>query len=260
MVNAGNADSVGQTAATAAPGPGSRTLGRGIAVLYALAGSPEGATVAALAETTGLDRAVLYRLLGTLTDSGFVVRDAGTRRYRLGAALIELGAAAADGLEVRRHARPKMRALVEQVREMVCLAVRDRSDIVIVDRFNPPGPKLKIGYHVGVRHPLDVGALGRALLDAHNGVGPDADTPADRARGFTIVTGDVVSVAAPIYSADGQGVASVGVVAPAQRIQDPTVLGPPVRSLSREVSRALGFDVPDPPAATSALRRRSART
>src|SRR5687767_15865976 len=51
---------------------GSRTLSRGLAVLRCLGQSPEGATVAELSTATGLDRAVLYRLLETLADEGFV--------------------------------------------------------------------------------------------------------------------------------------------------------------------------------------------
>jgi len=245
---------MGTNASEAAEGEGSRsrTLGRGIAVLHALAASPDGVTVAGLSTATGLDRAVLYRLLGTLGDEGLVVRDNGSRRYRLGVGLIELGARAARGLEVRRHALPGMRQLLEQVREAVCLAVRDRGDIVVVDRLEPPGRGTRIGYPVGLRHPLSVNAHGRAVLsrlDAAEGEAlanhAGADPLTDRARGFAIATdesgGEIVSVAAPILDAVGDGIASVGIVAPASRVQDPALLGPPVRALGREVSRRLGY-------------------
>jgi DNA-binding IclR family transcriptional regulator len=78
-------------------GGGSRTLSRGLSVLRALGERDDGATVAQLAAGTGLDRAVLYRLLETLAAEGFVERDAGTRRYALGAALAELGDRARPG-------------------------------------------------------------------------------------------------------------------------------------------------------------------
>ena len=143
---------------------GSRTLARGLAVLNALGSASEGATVAELSEATSLDRAVLYRLLETLGDTGFVVRDPDTRKYHLGVALVELGSRASRGLEVRRLALPGMRLLMEQSREAVCLAVRDRQDVVVVDRVEPPGLFVRVGYHVGFRHPMHVGAHGRALL------------------------------------------------------------------------------------------------
>jgi DNA-binding IclR family transcriptional regulator len=64
-------------------------------VVRAVGQEQAGATVAHLSQITGLDRAVLYRLLATLEDQDFVVRDAQTRRFRLGTALVELGQVAA---------------------------------------------------------------------------------------------------------------------------------------------------------------------
>lgn len=234
---------------------GSRTLGRGLAVLQALGTSPDGATVAELSSATELDRAVLYRLLDTLTDSGFVVRDTETRRFHLGVALVELGARASRGLEVRRMALPGMRLLMEQCREAVCLAVRDRTDVVVVDRVEPPGLFVRVGYHVGFRHPLAVGAHGRALLasmeaedrkpfvDRHPALGPELE--ATRGRGYALSSDELergaAGVAAPVLDRTGRPIASVGVVAPSPRLTDPGSLGPRVRGLALEVSRRLGY-------------------
>lgn len=234
---------------------GSRTLSRGLSVLRCLGSSAEGATVAELSTATGLDRAVLYRLLETLGDEGFVFRDAQTRRFQLGVALVELGARAGRGLEVRRLALPAMRALMEQCREAVCLAVRDRNDVVVIDRLEPPGLFVRVGYHVGFRHPLAVGAHGRALL-AH--LPPDEIDPivrahpalateleSTRARGFAISADELErgasGVAAAIMDRAGRPIASIGMVAPSPRLADPAAVGPRVRSLARDVSRRLGF-------------------
>lgn len=224
-------------------------------MLKGLGVSPEGATVAELAGATGLDRAVLYRLLDTLAEEGFVIRDSETRRYHLGVALVELGARAGRGLEVRRVALPPMRALMEQVREAVCLTVRDRSDVLVVDRVEPPGLFVRIGYHVGFRHPLAMGAHGRALLawmepddqalqlERHPQVG--AELEAIRRRGFAISLDELergaAGVAAPIMDRHSRPIASVGLVAPTPRMSDPEALGPRVRSMAMEVSRRLGF-------------------
>jgi DNA-binding IclR family transcriptional regulator len=240
---------------SAAATHGSRTLGRGLAVLQALGSSPDGATVAELSSATDLDRAVLYRLLDTLTDSGFVVRDTETRRFHLGVALVELGARASRGLEVRRMALPGMRALMEQCREAVCLAVRDRSDVVVVDRVEPPGLFVRVGYHVGFRHPLMIGAHGRALLafldpeesrphvERHPALGPELELT--RARGYALSTDELergaAGVAAPVFDRTGRPIASLGVVAPSPRLTDPGSLGPRVRALGLEVSRRLGY-------------------
>lgn len=239
---------------TQAQAQSSRTLWRGLAVLQSLGTTPDGLTVAEMAVQTRLDRAVLYRLLETLGDGGFVVRDPDTRRYHLGVALIELGARAGRGLAVRRLALPGMRALMEACREAVCLAVRDRGDVVVVDRVEPPGLAVRVTYHVGVRHPLTVGAHGRALLacldaDLRHPLmderpGLTGELEAARARGFTTSADEVergtVGVASPILDGAGRPVASVGIVAPSSRVPDPGAHGPRVRGLAAEVSRRLG--------------------
>ena len=234
---------------------GSRTLSRGLSVLRCLGSSPEGATVAELSSSTGLDRAVLYRLLETLGDEGFVFRDPQTRRFQLGVALVELGARAGRGLEVRRLALPAMRALMDQTREAVCLAVRDRTDVVVIDRVEPPGLFVRVGYHVGFRHPLPVGAHGRALL-AHLGADDQepivrkhpqlaAEIEMTRARGFAVSADELErgasGVASAILDRMGRPIASIGIVAPSPRLPDPAAVGPRVRALAREVSRRLGY-------------------
>lgn len=234
---------------------GSRTLSRGLAVLRTLGALGQGATVAELAEATRLDRAVLYRLLETLAAGGFVVRDPATRKFSLGVALVELGAKAGRGLEVRRVASPVMRSLMEVCRESVCLAVRDRGDVVVVERVEPPGLFVRVGYHVGYRHPLPVGAHGRALLaflepgdqaQFTDGSGRlTAELERSRARGFAVSDDELekgaAGVAAPVLDRSGRPIASVGVVAPSPRLPDPASLGPRVRGLAMEVSRRLGY-------------------
>lgn len=244
---------------TAAASTGSRTLSRGLAVLHALGSASDGATIAELAGSTALDRAVLYRLLETLTEAGFVVRDADTRRFHLGVALVELGARASRGLEVRRLALPGMRTLMEQCREAVCLAVRDRADVVVVDRVEPAGLFVRVGYHVGFRHPLRVGAHGRALLAfldsgerasvASRQPRLAAELDACRSRGYATSADELergaCGVAAPVLNRAGRAIASVGVVAPSPRLPDPSSLGPRVRALAADISVRLGHPNPD---------------
>lgn len=235
---------------------GSRTLGRGLAVLRALGAANAGATVAELAAATELDRAVLYRLLDTLIESGFVVRDARTRRFHLGVALVELGTRASRGLEVRRVALPGMRTLMDQAREAVCLAVRDRDDVVVVERVEPPALSATVGYPVGLRHPMAVGAHGRALLAyldpaeqmkiGRHSPHLAAELRVTRGRGFAVSCDELergaAGVAAVILDRTREPIASVGVVAPSPRLSDPSALGPRVHALAMEVSRRLGFN------------------
>lgn len=224
-------------------------------MLRALAERTDGATVAELATLTDLDRAVLYRLLDTLSEEGFVARDGSSRRYHLGVALVELGAKAGRGLEVRRLARPVMRQLMEQCREAVCLAVRDEADVVVVDRAEPAGLFVRVGYAVGFRHGLDVGAHGRALAaflprNAEAVLSP-AMLADIRTKGFAVSSDELETgasgVAAPILDRHGVAVAALGLVAPTPRLPDPALHGPRLRHACLEISRRLGYTDTDQP-------------
>lgn len=227
---------------------GARTLGRGLQVLCAVGARPRGATVAELCADTGLDRAVVHRLLGTLSEQGFVTRDDTSRRFRLGVPLIELGGRATGQLELYQAGRPALRLLADGTRESSCLTLRDGLDAVVVDQCEAVGggstrPPLAVGDRV----PLDRLALGRAML----AFSPAAETlgreemAAVQRRGFEVGADEIqrglVEVAAPIRGSEGEAIGALGVVAAASRLAEPARLGPRVRTVAREVSRRLGW-------------------
>lgn len=224
---------------------GSRTLARGLALLGALGDADDGDTVSGLAETTGLDRAVLYRLLETLTDEGYVTRDPDTRRYRLGLAVLELGVRAASGLEVRRLAGPALKALVDETGETACLAVRDREDMVVVDVQEPAERVVSVNYRVGYRHPLGVSAHGRALLAFLPEGAKDPQLQSVRQRGVAYTRDELEAgasgVAAPVFDHLGKAVAAVGIVAPTARLPEPENVALRVLRSAREISERLGW-------------------
>jgi DNA-binding IclR family transcriptional regulator len=224
---------------------GSRTLSRGLALLVALGRDGDGSTVSSLAEATGLDRAVLYRLLDTLTAEGFVTRDPESRRYRLGLTMLELGVRAAQGLEVRRLAGPPLRALCDDTHETACLVVRDRDDVVVVEVIEPEDRFVQVNYRVGFRHPLGVSAHGKALLAFL----PDGEKLADlrpvRQRGVAYTRDELEAgasgVAAPVFDHTGRAVAAVGIVAPTARLPEPEAVALRVLRSAREISERLGW-------------------
>src|SRR5699024_7954246 len=109
-------------------------------------------------------------------------------------------------------ALPAMKALVDQIGEAICLAVRDRTDVVVVERVEPPGLFVRVGYNVGFRHPLTVGAHGRALLAFFRRAEREdlsagdrwlqKELDATRARGFSLSSDELErgtsGVAAPV--------------------------------------------------------------
>jgi len=86
-------------------------------VLDCLAANPGGVSVAAVARATGLPRATVTRLLGSLADEGAARRESGA--WRLGPRIAQL----APPLPVR--AGPVLEALAAELGETVMLAVPD---------------------------------------------------------------------------------------------------------------------------------------
>ncbi len=224
---------------------GSRTLARGLTLLTALGEPQEGATVSGLAEATGLDRAVLYRLLDTLAAEGFVTRDPDTRRYRLGLSMLELGVRAAQGLEVRRLAGPPLRALSEETNETACLAVRDRDDLVVVEVIEPGDRFVSVNYRIGFRHPLGVSAHGKALMAFLPEGAREPALQQVRQRGVAYTRDELEpgasGVAAPVFDHTGRAVAAVGIVAPTARLPEPEAVALRVLRSAREISERLGW-------------------
>ena len=138
-----------------------------INVLNELSGTGEtGATQSELVQATGLSKSTMHNLLSTLESHGFVRREASTRQYRLGPALIPLGNEATRQVKLVRSTLDRVAPLAAQ--EGLSFAVAqpiDGSQLRIISRFYPPGD-VHVGITVGSAYgPMD-GALGKVLLAA----------------------------------------------------------------------------------------------
>jgi DNA-binding IclR family transcriptional regulator len=125
-----------------------------------------GATQTELVRATGLSKSSMHNLLSTLEGEGFVSRDARTREYRLGPALITLGAAATGQTRLIGIATDRLAPLATDLQLSFAIAQPvGLYEAVIVERFYPPE-----GVHVGIRlgstYGLHEGALGKCMLAA----------------------------------------------------------------------------------------------
>ena len=132
-------------------------------VLYAFVALPREATLAEISEAAGLNKSTAHRALQTLVETGFVEQDPVSRRYRLGIAAYEVGAAFTRGVEVREVARPVLQELVERVGETATLAVRDGWEAVFIDKVLARRP-VAFFCDLGRRLPLHAGAAAKAIL------------------------------------------------------------------------------------------------
>ena len=214
---------------------------RVVSVLDLLGAEPDGLGVREIARRLDVHPSTASRLLGTLSASGLIEREGGGR-YRLGARIVGLAAAAVDRLPVVSQARPELEHLSAVTSETVNLAIRDGLHVVYVDQVTPAQTVVMASW-VGRRSPVHASSSGKVLLAfgderAREVVGrrrlealtsrtvTDPDRLAEvlrrvRRQGYAASTGELedglVTIAAPVL-VEGAAVAAISVSGPAYRL------------------------------------------
>jgi DNA-binding IclR family transcriptional regulator len=209
------------------PAETSQTLDRGLRVLDALAVSPGGLTVTELSARLEVNRTVVYRLVSTLEQHALIRRD--TRgRLHLGLGVLHLAAAVQPVL--RDLAVPILRELAEAVGCTAHLTVSDGDEALALAVVEPSWTDFHVSYRVGSRHPLGIGAAGRAIL-----LGRDPGSAA-----WVVTVGELQpgarGLAVPVRGVEGLE-ASVGVVTMSEF--DEQELGARVAEAAGRVAQAL---------------------
>jgi IclR family mhp operon transcriptional activator len=142
-----------------------RSLVRGLDLLCAMNSYEKGrASLAQLAEHTGLHRTTVRRLLETLIDEGYVRRSESDDRYVLALKVRSLSEGFTDDVRVASVAGPALAELIQQVRWPSDLCTPDGGSMLIREsthRFSP------LSFHkamVGQRLPMLLTAAGRAYF------------------------------------------------------------------------------------------------
>jgi DNA-binding IclR family transcriptional regulator len=205
----------------------SQTLDRGLRVLRALAESPSGMTITALAAEIGVNRTVVYRLVATLEQHGLARRD-GSGRLHVGLGVLAL----TRGLQpvLRELASPVLRALAEHIGSTAHLTVADGGEALAIAVVEPSWTDYHVAYRVGARHPLEQGAAGKAILLGRSQHGAS----------YVETVGEIQAgargIAAPVLGVEGLE-ASVGIVSLGDL--DADRLGPQVVAAAADVARRL---------------------
>jgi DNA-binding IclR family transcriptional regulator len=131
-------------------------------LLDALAAHDGGSALKLLAAETGLHPSSAFRILGSLIQNGFVVRDA-SGRYLLGPRLLQLASKVRAGRDLHALARPVMERLRDRIGETVNLTVREGDEMVYVERVTP-NRMMRVEQVIGSRAPLHVTAVGKMML------------------------------------------------------------------------------------------------
>jgi IclR family acetate operon transcriptional repressor len=209
-------------------------------------GPPRPVGVTEIANGLGLSKAVVFRILVSLQDRGYVDFDAKTRRYLLGPKCLALGMAYLERTDTRRSVHDALVTLSARSEETATMSLRTGWERMYVDQILPPDD-IKMVVPIGRLLPLHAGASSKAFLAflpeaererffAEHPTLPAltertvvderalrAELEEIRAVGFASSLGErqhgAASVAAPILDASGLPTAVISVCGPIERFE-----------------------------------------
>ena len=202
-------------------------------MLELLAAHPRGMSVTELAGALEVNRTVVYRLVTTLEQHALARRD-GSGRVELGLAVLNLSRSVQPML--RDLATGILRRLAEELGATAHLTVADGGEALAIAVVEPSWTDYHVGYRVGARHPLDVGAAGKAIL-LGRAIAAGAAEGAELVATEGELQAGAFGLAAPVLDLSGVE-ASVGVVALGNL--DAESAGPHLVAAARNIAGRLG--------------------
>jgi|1185.fasta_scaffold55402_2 DNA-binding IclR family transcriptional regulator len=230
------------------------------------------ASAADLAAALGEPLSSVYRLLQSLTATGWV--DRGSRRgaYRLGLSLMTIGGLVEDHLDIRDASLPSLRELVDATKATSFLCVRRGARAVCLERIEGYAVQ-SLAMLLGGSLPLYAGAAPRALLaflpvaeqsailkDTSQQLLDDPPRPDDkdiiadiariRAAGYSVSDGDVTpgiaSLGAPVFNHRGEVQGALSLSGLRGQVLNPAGVDDTIELLrlaAGKASAALGWEV-----------------
>jgi DNA-binding IclR family transcriptional regulator len=205
--------------------------------------------VADASESLGVVRSTAHRLLAMLQYRGFVQQDPETKAYTAGPALLDIGLSVVRQLDIRRHVRPYLERLSEELGETVHLMVLDGANALFLDSVES-SRALRTSSRVGRSYPAHTTSCGKVLLaeltparlaELYPSERLEGQTPRSlstrkqllrelelvRERGYATNRGesepDIAGVGVLLRNAFGQPHAGIGVSAPLSRLSEADV-------------------------------------
>ena len=223
-----------------APSVGGTETADRVADILLLFSKAEGALGGSeIARSLGLSKAVVHRILQSLSSRGLLQSAVGSAGYVLGSVVIGMGNRAWSQLDVRAVARPILRQLRDATNETTTLSIVSSHERVYLDQYESV-QEFKMMVELGVRYPLHSGASSRAIL-AHlpeayvdEAIGQLAKLHADfdeadyrarleavRRNGYAVSLNErdtgAASVASPFFDSAGNVLGSISTCGPAFR-------------------------------------------
>jgi len=196
-----------------------------------------------IAKDLKLPTPTVHRILAVLLEEDFLSSDTGEKSYHLGTELYSLGAATQQ-FSIRDRYHTTLERISEQTDNVIHLVIRSGYDGVCIDRVVGKSRVQVLGFDIGERRLLGIGAAGQALLaflpEAQREDIIKANTPrylkyfdikVEEVRSWIkntinlkysnsihIVTPESIGIGVPIFSKNDQVVAAISIASITERM------------------------------------------
>jgi IclR family transcriptional regulator, KDG regulon repressor len=247
-----------------------QSLDKALLILDLIAGHRSPLKLESLVQLSGIKKTSCFRVLKTLSSTGFLSRDPETKAYWLGPKTISIGLTALEHRGVRELALPYMKKLREKTGATVNLAILNGLHVIFVERLQS-AYIMEANLRVGSRLSVHCSSMGKAILaflpereiaEILNRIRFEPKTgntiPTKEAflrelkeireRGFAVNNEELeiglFAIAAPLRNHAGEAVAAMNISFPLARHSKQEamdVFRPMILEACREISSLLGF-------------------
>jgi DNA-binding IclR family transcriptional regulator len=244
----------------------SSTALRVFAVLECVANFRKAVTVAEVCDSTGLDRAMAYRALMTLTEAGYLTRDNGSKTFRLSYKIVSIARFMLSDNANFEAIRAILRKIVEATGETCHYSVLEGFETVTT--LKEKGDQvISVDFKIGDRGQLHSSSIGKAILayQSEEFIKTCLARPMQKFTPFTLCNADQLRaelarvrsaglamddnemiegmrcVAVPVHEASGMVRSGISISGPASRYTDAYLrnLGDTLLKYAGELSQCL---------------------
>jgi PcaR/PcaU/PobR family beta-ketoadipate pathway transcriptional regulator len=140
-----------------------KSLEKGLSIISLLSRHGSPLKLEELVKISGVRKTSCFRILQTLTRSGFAVKDKDTCGYFIGPKMISIGLAALGSRDVRELALPFMKEIRKKTGTTVNLGILNGHDVIFVERLQS-AHIVETNLRVGSRLPVQLSSMGKTIL------------------------------------------------------------------------------------------------
>ena len=201
-------------------------------LLEALSEGEEEMRISQLSERLAMNKTSVFRLLATLEGRGYVAKEPGSGKYRLGLSAFEIAQKFLSRMVFLQQARPIMDQLARECNEAVYLVLRRQQEVLFLAMADV-SQQVKIVSLIGRRYPLKTVAAGQTLLafqkmsagqNRNQALLTEAEVLNAQQRGYLCdvdALGEgIASVAAPVLGSGGRVHGALCLVGPTYRLPE----------------------------------------